>query len=147
MARRALRLWLIDDSSEPHAVAAETAARLGGVELSHFHAGSEAVEAFAALAAQAPGDLPEVVLMDFYLGVSERGDRITAELRRLEPPGAAVTIVGYSSVLAGSQSILAAGGDAIVPKQRTPDGVNPSLSRFLRDWRRVRRGESTSSGA
>jgi hypothetical protein len=147
MARRALRLWLIDDSSEPHAVAAETVARLGGVDLSHFHSGSEALETFAALAAQAPGDLPEVVLMDFYLGASERGDRITAELRRLEPPGSAVTIVGYSSVLAGSQSILAAGGDAIVPKLRASDGTNPSLSRFLRDCRRVRRGESTSSGA
>ena len=146
MARRALRLWLIDDSPEPHAVAAETATRLGGIELSHFHSGSEAVEAFAGLAAEAPDDLPEVVLMDFYLGVSERGDRITSELRRLEPPGAVVTIVGYSSVLAGSQSILAAGGDAIVPKLRGPDGLNPSLSRFLRDWRRLRHGTESGSG-
>jgi hypothetical protein len=40
-------------------------------------------------------------------------------------------IVGYSSVSSGSERIVEAGGDLILPKICDPSGTNPQLRRFL----------------
>jgi CheY-like chemotaxis protein len=126
----ALRVWLVDDSEDPHHVADLTISALDGVEISHFYSGAEALAAFARLAGEQPYDLPAVILMDFFIG-DERGDEVTSALRRLEPASVRPTIVGYSSMASASERILAAGGDVVVRKHRSSDGVNPSLYRFL----------------
>jgi CheY-like chemotaxis protein len=126
----ALRVWLVDDSEDPHRVADLTIAGLAGVEITHFYSGAEALQAFAELAGAQPGQLPAVILMDFFIG-DERGDVVTSELRRLEPASVRATIVGYSSMASASERILASGGDVVVRKHRSADGVNPSLYRFL----------------
>jgi CheY-like chemotaxis protein len=128
--RTALRVWLVDDSDDPHRVADLTIARLEGVELSHFYSGAEALQAFARLAGGRGPGLPAVILMDFFIG-DERGDEVTRALRRLEPASARATIVGYSSMASASERILESGGDVVVRKHRSSDGVNPSLYRFL----------------
>jgi CheY-like chemotaxis protein len=125
-----IRVWLVDDSSDPHQVADRTIAGLSGFELAHFYSGSEAIAAFAQLAGEHPEQLPAVILMDFYLG-DERGDAVTVALRCLEPQRTHATIVGYSSVQSASERIVASGGDVVVRKHRGADGVNPSLRRFL----------------
>jgi CheY-like chemotaxis protein len=126
----ALRVWLVDDSEDPHRVADLTIAGLEGVELTHFYTGAEALHAFASLAGGQPSSLPDVILMDFFIA-DERGDEVTRDLRRLEPASARPTIVGYSSMASASERILASGGDVVLRKQRSNDGVNPSLYRFL----------------
>ncbi len=126
----ALRVWLVDDSEDPHHVADHTIATLAGVEIVHFYSGAEALQAFARLASERPSALPAIILMDFYIG-DERGDAVTSELRRLETASARPTIVGYSSMASASERILASGGDVVVRKHRSHDGVNPSLYRFL----------------
>jgi CheY-like chemotaxis protein len=132
-----IRVWLVDDSSDPHQVADLTVADLPGFELSHFYSGSEAIAAFARIAGESPELLPAVILMDFFLG-DERGDAVTTALRCLEPPQVRPTIVGYSSVRSGSERIIASGGDLVVRKHRGDDGVNPSLRRFLQTVERAR---------
>lgn len=122
-------VWLIDDSPANHRAAAATVAGLPAFVLAGFLDGDEAVAAFAACAARTPERLPEVVLMDFYLG-DTRGDRVTEALRAVLTPRR-VTIVGYSSVASGSQAIVAAGGDAIVRKRIAADGTNPDLRAYL----------------
>jgi len=126
----ALRVWLVDDSEDPHRVADLTIAGLAGVELSHFYSGAEALQAFAQLADEQPSGLPAVILMDFFIG-DERGDEVTRNLRRLEPASVRPIIVGYSSMASASERIIASGGDVVVRKHRGPDGANPSLHRFL----------------
>ncbi len=125
-----LRVWLVDDSEDPHHVADLTVAGLVGVELTHFYSGATALAAFAELARDHPDRLPAVILMDFFIG-QERGDEVTSELRRLEPASVRPTIVGYSSMPAASERIRVCGGDVVVRKHRTAEGVNPSLYRFL----------------
>jgi CheY-like chemotaxis protein len=120
----------VDDGPHHHQVVEATLRGLKGFSFAGFHAGHDAVATFAKLASSATGRLPDVILMDFYLG-HERGDAVTAELRRLEPPRARPVIVGYSSVSSGSERIVEAGGDLILPKICDPSGTNPQLRRFL----------------
>ncbi len=131
----ALRLWLVDDTEAHHEVARNTVARLDGVEFESFLTGGEAISAFARLARG--GVLPDIVLMDFYLG-DERGDHVTRRLRELEPGGSRCLIVGYSSVADASQRIVSVGGDVIVRKQVAQDGTNPTLKAWLEQVMRTR---------
>ena len=117
------QLWLIDDSPDHHLVTAATARRADW-DFAGFADGD------SALAALAAGGRPAVVLMDFFIG-EERGDLVTAAWRQLEPAGYRATIVGFSSVRAGSLRILAAGGDVMLAKRGGPDGVNPDLLAWL----------------
>jgi FixJ family two-component response regulator len=128
-------VWLIDDTAEHHATARATIAALPGWQLTGYLDAAEAVAAFTALATKKPRDLPAVVLMDFFLG-GTYGNLVTAELRKLQPVGAPITIVGYSSVASASAAIVAAGGDVIVRKHRDERGMNPSLERFLETYPR-----------
>lgn len=121
-------LWLIDDTDGHHRVAAATAALVPGVRFAGF---LDAEAGLAAFAAAAPEALPDVVLMDFYLGQA-RGDRVTRRLRELEPATARPVIIGYSSVASGSAAIVAAGGDLVLRKHADRDGINPSLLAWLR---------------
>ncbi|HYE05635.1 MAG TPA: response regulator [Planctomycetota bacterium] len=130
-----LRLWLVDDTEAHHEVARNTIVRIDGVEFDSFLTGREALSAFARLARG--GVLPDVVLMDFYLG-DERGDHVTRRLRELEPAGVRCVIVGYSSVADASARIVAAGGDVIVRKQVAQDGTNPTLRAWLEQLMRMR---------
>ncbi len=132
VAPASIPIWLIDDTREHHAVAAATIALLPRFAFTGFLDADEAVDTYTRLARIHPAALPRIVLMDFFLG-EVRGDVVTARLRQLQPRDGRLTIVGYSSVAAASERILAAGGDIIVSKQRGADGRNPSLTRFLQD--------------
>ena len=125
-----MRIWLVDDSEDVHQVAQRTVNALPGLSLTRFYSGAEALTAFAQLEAAHPAELPRVILMDFYIG-DERGDAVTLALRRLEPATSRSTIVGYSSMQSASERILGSGGDVVVRKHRSQDGLNPSLYRFL----------------
>jgi CheY-like chemotaxis protein len=133
MPAREFLLWLIDDGESNHQAAMATVASLPWVRLERFYTGVEAVAAFADIEAQR-GRAPDAVLMDFFL-VGERGDQITADLRRAEVRSRPV-IVGYSSVASGSAAIIAAGGDVVVRKHADDRGINPSLAVWLRGLRR-----------
>jgi CheY-like chemotaxis protein len=122
-------LWLIDDTPQHHATTEATAALVPGVRFVGFTSGEDGVDAFRA-AAKDGSRVPDVVLMDFYLG-DERGDRVTARLRRLETPAKRPVIIAYSSVASGSASILEAGADLTLQKQRNADGINPALLEWL----------------
>lgn len=136
---RPLRLWLVDDTIEHHQVVGTTIHELGGVAFTGFTIAQEALDAYARLASEAPGDLPDVVLMDFYLG-ELRGDAVTRRLRALQPPGHPMTIVGYSSVPEGSRAIVEAGGDVILRKVRPEQGRSVPLARWLATRLAVRHG-------
>lgn len=125
--RRDLRLWLIDDTPQHHGVAEATARRVGGIAFRGFLDGASGEAAFRR--AQDDGSAPDVVLMDFFLG-DDRGDAVTRRMRGHER-GRRCTIIGYSSVVSGSEAIVAAGGDLILPKRRNDLGVNPFLERWL----------------
>jgi hypothetical protein len=131
-----VRLWLIDDTLEHHATARATLAAFPGVDFTGFEDAGEAIDEYRRLVEAGGRDLPRIVLMDFYLGVW-RGDAVTRELMRLAPPAAPLLVVGYSSVPAGSERILAAGGDIVVRKTRDKGGRNPFLARWLEDFLRA----------
>lgn len=123
-------LWLIDDTLQHHDTAEATAALVPGVAFAGFVSGEEGIDAFRDAARDAKR-LPDAVLMDFFIG-DERGDRVTAQLRRLETAAKRPVIIGYSSVPSGSAAILAAGGDLVLKKQRDDEGINPALLAWLR---------------
>jgi CheY-like chemotaxis protein len=125
---RSRRVWLVDDTARHHDTARATLEGLGWHSFRGFSSGREALRAYAeALAGR--GDPPDVVLMDFFLG-GERGDQVTRRLRELERSGAhRALVVGYSSMAWGSEAIVAAGGDAVVPKRG--GGTNPELEEWL----------------
>jgi CheY-like chemotaxis protein len=133
MPARDFLLWLVDDGESNHQAAIATVARFAWVRLERFYTGSEAVEAFAGIEAQG-GRAPDAVLMDFFLA-GERGDQVTAALRRAEVRSRPL-IVGYSSVASGSAAIVAAGGDVVVRKHVDDAGINPSLAVWLRGLRK-----------
>jgi len=122
-------LWLIDDTLAHHDTAEATALLVPGVTFAGFITGEEGVEAFREAANDAKR-LPDAILMDFFIG-GERGDQVTAELRRLEPACKRPVIIGYSSVPSGSAAIIAAGADLMLSKQRNDQGINPTLLTWL----------------
>ncbi len=122
-------LWLIDDTSEHHRVAGATAA-LAGASFAGFASGREGIAAFARIVRQRRGR-PDAVLMDYYLG-DERGDAVARRLRELEATNHRLVIIGYSSVAEASRRIVDAGGDLVLRKHATADGINPSLLEWLR---------------
>lgn len=124
-----MRLWLIDDTPDQHLVAARTASLVAGVDFSGFPSASDGVAAY--IQAEQAGEPPDVILMDYFLG-DDRGDRVTAQLRQLEAAKHSPVIIGYSSVASGSQRIVAAGGNLILRKHATSEGINPTLLRWLR---------------
>lgn len=128
-----LGLWLVDDCEPHHAAARATVALVPGFALESFHHGAVAVAEFARRAADAPQDLPRVVLMDFYLG-DGRGDEFTAALRASDPPGFRPIIAGYSSVAECSREIVHAGGDVVIRKRIARDGTNPDLRVYLESF-------------
>jgi ActR/RegA family two-component response regulator len=123
-------LWIIDDTPLHHDTVAVTAALVPGVRVAGFASAEEGIAAYRA-AVQDVRKIPDAVLMDFYLG-DDRGDRVTAKLRRLENHDKRPVIIGYSSVASGSAAILAAGADLSLKKQRNDDGGNPALLEWLR---------------
>lgn len=123
-------LWLIDDTQHHHQVAAATAAQVPSVVFQSFVDGGSGEWAFTE--AVRAGAQPDVVLMDFFLG-DDRGDQVTRRLRRLERERRSV-IIGYSSVQTGSQAIVNAGGDLILPKRGNASGINPQLLAWLQRW-------------
>ena len=128
-----MRIWLVDDTPRWHGVTASTVALVAGWNLESFHSGPAAMLAFEQLVEHHPHDLPQVILMDFYLG-QMRGDAVTEQLRELEPDGHHAVIVGHSSMPHGSELIEMAGGDCSVRKHHDSNGVNPSLLRWLQDF-------------
>ncbi len=130
------RLWLIDDTPHLHVVARATVALVPGWEFTGFLSGAAALAAYSAAETARPPlvILPQVILMDFFLG-DDRGDLLTARLRAREAPGHRPVIVGYSSMRSGSEAIVAAGGDVIVVKQQNDRGINPSLMAYLKRWK------------
>lgn len=123
-------LWLVDDTPQWHAVTARTVACVAGWSLESFHSGHAALLAFHARCEDAARGLPDVVLMDFYLGPL-RGDAVTEALRECDTAGHHVTIVGHSSMAHGSELIECAGGDCSVRKHVDGAGLNPSLLAWL----------------
>lgn len=123
-------LWLVDDTPSLHVIAEATVQLVDGWNfLGHF-TGFEAIAAYESLPPEA---LPQVILMDYYLG-EDRGDTVTAQLRACGLPTHRPVIIGYSSVRFGSSAIVAAGGDLIVPKRSNAAGINPDLLDYLRRW-------------
>jgi CheY-like chemotaxis protein len=137
-ARDGLELWLVDDTPSHHATVRATIAHMPQVRLTAFTEATEAVNRFERLVRESPRALPQVVLMDYYLG-STHGDAVTRALRLLQPSGADLIIVGYSSMAAGSRSIVEAGGDVVVRKTRPDGGPNHELARYLAALVNVRR--------
>lgn len=127
--RMTRQVWLIDDTPHLHLVARATVRLVPGWDFTGYLTGSEAVEAYRDGVC-----LPQVILMDFFLG-DDRGDLLTAHLRAIEQAGHHPVIVGYSSMRSGSEAIVAAGGDVIVVKQQNDAGINPSLLTYLKRWR------------
>jgi CheY-like chemotaxis protein len=123
-------VWLVDDGHRHHETAAATIAGLPAFELECFLTGSSAVAAYAERAAKGIAGLPRVVLMDFFLD-GERGDEVTQELRAILRPGWSPIIIGYSSMRSGSERIVEAGGDLVLPKITGPHGTNPHLRTYL----------------
>jgi ActR/RegA family two-component response regulator len=113
-----------------HDTAAATAALVPGVRFAGFATAEEGIDAFRA-AVREGGEIPDAVLMDFFLG-DDRGDRVTSTLRRLETAAKHPVIIGYSSVPSGSTAIISAGADLSLKKQRNDDGINPALLEWLR---------------
>jgi len=124
------RIWLVDDTPRWHAVTARTLALVPGWRLESFHTAHAAVLAFQHASGGDGANLPQVVLMDFYLG-HQRGDDVTETLRELEPAGHHAIIVGHSSMAHGSELIEMAGGDCRVRKHADGAGINPSLLDWL----------------
>jgi CheY-like chemotaxis protein len=125
-----LVLWLVDDTKDHHLTARETVAAWPTVRFQGFLAAEDALERYAALAGGRDAQLPQVVLMDFFLG-GRRGDEVTRELRALQPAHRPLIIVGYSSIASGSRAIVEAGGNLIIRKVRDRHGRNPLLGRYL----------------
>ena len=118
-------VWIIDDDAGHVATAAATVAHLGLSGFRGFLSGQ------AALAALHVGEAPpRILLMDFFIN-GERGDTVTRQWRASEQSPQRTLIVGYSSARSGSEAIVAAGGNAIVRKRRSPDGLNHDLLAWL----------------
>jgi CheY-like chemotaxis protein len=132
MVTRVRLLWLIDDSASNHAAASATVARFPHLTLSCFYSGAEALATWAEQHQQTT-TLPDIILIDYYL-INERGDQITRLFRRTIAAAQATqpVIIGYSSVLSGSEAIVRAGADMIVRKHCDDSGINPSLALWLR---------------
>ena len=127
------QIWLVDDSPRWHEVAADSLLAVPGWELQGFHTGAAALHAFALQAATDATRLPDAILMDFYLGAT-RGDHVTTALRDMEPEGCHCTIVGHSTSPSGSEAIVAAGADLVIPKYADRQGRNPDLVAWLQEW-------------
>jgi len=125
-------IWQIDDTSHWHEVTDATLARLPvALRCEHFHSGHAGLLAWQGAASH--GGLPDLVLMDFYIG-SERGDDVAQALRQVEPAGHHAVIVGFSSVPSASQRIADACGGIALPKVANHAGINPELLAMLRKW-------------
>jgi CheY-like chemotaxis protein len=123
-----LLLWVIDDTADHHHIADATARQVGEVAVEHFYTGADALATYRERSAE--GRLPDVVLMDYFLG-GERGDQVTRRLRAIEATQNRPVIIGYSSVASGSAAIVAAGGDLTLRKV-VGGVVNPHLAGYLR---------------
>lgn len=135
-------LWHIDDGQHLLAVTAATVDLVDGWCFEGFTTGTAALAAYRV---RPPTDLPDVVLMDFFIG-SERGDAVTRQLRRLDRHPHGMVIVGHSSVASGSAAIVAAGGTLALPKHRNGQGINPDLVVYLQNWTPPAKAEGTVHG-
>lgn len=122
-----MKVWIIDDDPSNVATAAATVTHLGLAGFRGFLSGHAALAAIHA--GEAP---PHILLMDFFIS-GERGDTVTRQWRAIERSAQRALIVGYSSARMGSEAIVAAGGNAIVRKRRSPDGLNHDLLEWLRE--------------
>lgn len=120
---------MIDDSEANQRCAAATIARVPGLAYEGFLDGEAALAEFARRAAAEPARLPRVILMDYYIG-AVHGDELTERFRAVPTPLQPI-IVGHSSVPAKSRRIVEHGGDLVVPKLRSPAGINPELLAYL----------------
>ena len=122
-------LWMIDDAPGNLNVAESTVALVPGWYFAGHDCGAAGVAAFR-LAAKTPATLPDVVLIDFYLG-DTTGDQVARSLRALAPGGWTGCLIGHSSVAAMSRVIVSAGAHLALPKHHNEQGINPSLLSWL----------------
>ena len=120
------RIWLIDDIALWHEVTQRTLKALGTY---HFQGFYQATSALMALDHCQPDEMPNYILMDFFIG-EDRGDRVTRHIRELFPE-LNCTIIGYSTAGSGSRAIVRAGGNEIIPKHQDGKGMNPSLHQWI----------------
>lgn len=126
-------IWHLDDTEHWHQVSATTVASVNDWQLCSFYRSRDLYYAFD----EAFDDkqlIPQIILMDYYLD-GERGDQITAEIRQYyDPPQQHITIIGYSSVRSCSEHICNKGGDHILPKVETGNGINKHLADYLLNY-------------
>lgn len=131
-------IWVVDDATENHELVASSLpvgwqdhARLRG-----FQSGEAAIAEIARmLVKDITAELPDLVFMDFFMH-QLHGAETTEQLlhlyhlhgRERERP----MIIGHSSMASASQSIVAAGGDMVIPK-RSRAGISPGIARFIPD--------------
>ena len=126
-------VWHLDDTEHWHQISAATVRSVQDWSLRSFYASRDLYYAFDE-AFDEPSQLPHVILMDFYLD-GERGDHITATIRKHYNSSAQhTTIIGYSSVRSCSERICNMGGDSILPKVETGNGINKHLLEYLKNY-------------
>lgn len=126
------QIWQLDDTEYWHAVTAATLQHLEDWQQRSFYTSRDLFYAFDECGDH-PKQLPQVLLMDFYLQ-GERGDQVTAALRRRGGPAALVTVIGFSSVRSCSRRIVDAGGNLALIKAETGDGINHHLLDYLQHY-------------
>ena len=127
-------IWLIDDMDHWQAVTQETL-RVGNRawRFAGFLNAQAGLMAYDHALRSGGAALPQVLLLDFYIG-RDRGDAVA--LRAWRDPekdhqAPRSTVVKYSSVLSGSRTICQNGGDVVVRKHNNDAGWNPSLWQWL----------------
>lgn len=137
MPRRTV-IWVIDDASDNHDLVARSlpVGWRNHAHLRGFRSGEDALaEVARLLGGDITAELPDLVFMDFYMH-QLHGAETTTQLLQLYHQHSRdqdrPTIIGHSSMTSASQSILAAGGDLVIPK-RSRDGISPGIAQFIPD--------------
>ncbi len=125
-------IWQLDDTHYWHVISSETLRLLDNWELRSFFSGRDLLYGLEECAENA--ELwPSIILMDFYLN-GERGDKVTQAIRAFQHQQKHVTIVGFSSVKSCSQQIVQCGGDTVLTKRETGNGINHHLLDYLQEY-------------
>ena len=132
MASTSRLLWLIDDTDHWHQVTEATVQRCLGWRFVGFQTALAGIMAYKHAVGTAA--CPAVILCDFYLDGSWRGDAMCRELRLIEEAGShqPAYMVGHSTSPTGSNMIVQAGADVVVPKHG--QDTNRSLELFLKNF-------------
>ena len=139
-------IWQLDDTQYWHLISDETIRQLSNWQLRSFYTSQDLLYGLEECRAE-PQYWPSIILMDFYLQ-NERGDQVTQAIRSYVNDLTAsatdsderqalqrhITIVGFSSVRSCSEQICQAGGDCIVKKIETGDGINHQLLKYVQNY-------------